>query len=241
MPPSLLQRRRVGDAGSCDHAARVPAVHVREGEGAADSVPRQSADIPVVPGIGTHSANCAVDRGLQEQGCGRRSCSDKFQRFVVFGTVRTRSSWTRFACPCGVYRGSGPDVQKTVEVPQLPFSGQVCMPVVVQRQVLGCGPHSADVQFLDKVFLPVVMQVFWSRRAENCGRPGVAVPDRVRRVWVRRVVHARGVAENRGDSAGAVPGQVCCARRYAMTGAQFLADIPQVQFMDLVVVVPVVQ
>ena len=56
-----------------------------------------------------------------------------------------------------------PDVQKTVEVPLLPFFDQVWMPVVVQRQVLGwCDPDSAEVQFLDKVTLPVVMQDMFS-------------------------------------------------------------------------------
>ena len=35
--------------------------------------------------------------------------------------------------------------------------------------------------------------------------------------------------------------QVCDARRYATTGARFPADIPQVQFLDSDVVVPVVQ
>ena len=36
--------------------------------------------------------------------------------------------------PVVVRQGSGPDVQKTVELPQLQFLDKVNMPVVVQRQ-----------------------------------------------------------------------------------------------------------
>ena len=85
-------------------------------------------------------------------------------------------------------------------------------------------PDSADVLF----FLARcdARLVLWSRRAENCGGPTVAVPDRgsgdARGVSTGAVLgmfrHAQCGADTRGDSTGAVLGQGEHVRRCVTTG-----------------------
>ena len=139
MPPSLPQAwRRWASGGGLQleyqqsEKVKVPQIQFLE----------RVLDTPVVPAMG-NSQCTAVQKTSQEQGCGRRSCSDKFQRFVVFGTVQNSVDSARAVI------------------------GQGCLARCDARLVL------------------------WSRRAENCGRPTVALPG-------------RGGGDARGDSTGAV-------------------------------------
>ena len=103
-------------------------------------------------------------------------------------------------------------MQKTVEVPQLPFFVQEWMPVVVQRQVLVGGSRQCRCAVLGQGCLArcYARLGLGSRRAENCRRPTVAVPD-------------PGGGDARGDSTGAV----------LVLGVVFTpVKIPQVQLLD---------
>ena len=90
-----------------------------------------------------------------------------------------------------------------VKVPQIQFLDRV---LIFQL---------STVAVLDVFFMAVLWWSPWTFHRRSFGR----------------VVHASGDAETRGHSAVAVPRQVCYARRYAMTGARFPANIPQVQLL----------
>ena len=90
------------------------------------------------------------------------------------------------------------------------------MPVVRQRQVLVCGSRQCRRAVLGQGCLAHcdARLVLGSRRAENCGRPTVAVPDPgggdargdSTGCSFGRVLHARTGGDASGDSTGAVLG-----------------------------------
>ena len=142
---------------SCDHAARVPAVQVREGENAAETVPRQ---------IARHSS-CASDgysqcKTVQMNGRPHRS---RGAADVLVNMQRQVPAVRRSGCCCAetiVFphvqfldkafdaRRQVPGVQtlqKTVEVPQLRFVVVVIdIPVATQRQLPVWGFTAVNMQ-----------------------------------------------------------------------------------------------
>ena len=100
--------------------------------------------------------NCAEDRETpQEQGCGRRSCSDKFQQFVVLVPCSQFIDRVRTSL-CAQRRVlSLQTAQQTGEILQVRLLDQVVsMPVVAVQTVQPV--EIPQLQFLDKFDMPVV-------------------------------------------------------------------------------------
>ena len=175
VPLSQLQTRRLGDAGPRGSRRRgrkrsflvvlfdarvLMQLNFQEFKFEKVTVPQiqfldRVLDIPVVPVMGTHSAKLCRRPGDSNRSGGAADVH-----------AETSSSSSSFFILCRSRRVSAGAVlgrvvharrgAETVEIPQVQFLDQLFMPVVVTKPV-----EITQVQFLDLLFMPVVVPKPW--------------------------------------------------------------------------------